>query len=65
MAAVAAGCRNALVSAGWAICLLYCTNGRRKRSLHLVVTPFLVFWAAFSPEERSLPGRRALTINAR
>ena len=27
-AAVAAACRKALVNAGWAICLLSCTNGR-------------------------------------
>ena len=28
---------------GWAICLLSCTNGRRKPSFHLVGTPFLAF----------------------
>ena len=33
-----------------------CTNGCRKRSLHLVGTPFLAIWAAFSPEQRSLVG---------
>ena len=42
-----------VVNAGWAICLLSCTNGCRKRSLHLVGTPFL---AAFNPAERSLVG---------
>ena len=43
MAAVAAACRKALVNAGWAIVLLSCTNGFRKRSFHLVGTPFLAF----------------------
>ena len=43
MAAVAAACWKALVNAGWAICLLSCTNGRRKRSFHLVRTQFLAF----------------------
>ena len=61
MAAVAAACREALVIAGWAICLLSCTNGRRKRSFHLVGTPFQ---EAFSPEERSLVGGPRL-FNAR
>ena len=41
MVVVAAACRKALVNDGWAICLLPCTNGCRKRSLHLVGTPFL------------------------
>ena len=35
--------RKALVNAGWAICLLSCTNGCRKRSFHLIGTPFLAF----------------------
>ena len=34
--------KKALVNDGWAICLLSCTNGCRKRSFHLVGTPFLV-----------------------
>ena len=38
---VAAACRKALVNDGWAICLLSRTNGCRKRSFHLVGTPFL------------------------
>ena len=46
-----AGYRKALVNA---IVLLSCTNGPRKLSFRLVVAPFLTFWAAFSPEERSL-----------
>ena len=41
MVVVAAACRKTLVNAGCAICLLSCTNGRRKRSFHLVGTPFL------------------------
>ena len=28
-------------NARWAICLLSCTNGHRKRSFHLVGTPFV------------------------
>ena len=43
MVSVAAGCRKAMVSAGWAVCLLSCTNGGRKHSFHLVGTPFLAF----------------------
>ena len=39
----AAACRKALVNTGWAICLLSCTNRRRKCSFHLVWTPFLAF----------------------
>ena len=35
--------RLALVSAGWAICLLSCTNGHRKRSFHLVGLHFWYF----------------------
>ena len=53
MAAVAAGCRKALVNARWAIVLLSYTSGLRKHSVHLVVAPFLTF---FSPEVRSLFG---------
>ena len=49
---------KALVNARWTICLLSCTNRRRKRSFHLVETPF---HAAFSPEEYSVVGG-ALTI---
>ena len=41
LVAVAAACRIALVNDGWAICLLSYTNGCRKRSFHLVGTPFL------------------------
>ena len=43
MAAVAAGYRKGLVSTGWPILLLSCTNERRKRCFHLVWTPFLAF----------------------
>ena len=39
MAAVAAGCRKALVNARWAIILLSCTNTPRKHSFHLVGAP--------------------------
>ena len=56
MAAVAAGCRKALVNARWAIVLLSCTNEPRKHSIHLVEAPFLTFKAAFSPEEHPLVG---------
>ena len=35
--------RAGLVSTGWSTLLLSCTNGRRKRSLHLVGTPFLAY----------------------
>ena len=41
MAAVAAGYRMGLVSAGWPVLPLSCANGRRKRSFHLVGAPFL------------------------
>ena len=51
MAAIAAGYRMGLVSAGWPVLLLSCTNKCRKRSFHLVGTPFQT---AFSLEERSL-----------
>ena len=40
MAAIAAGYRKVLISARWAIFLLSCTNECRKRSFHLVETPF-------------------------
>ena len=43
MAAVAAGYRKGLVSSGWPALLLSCTNRRRKRSFHLVGTPFLAY----------------------
>ena len=56
MAAVAAGYRKGLVSAGWPVLLLSCTNGHRKWSFHLVGTPFLAYQAAFSLEEHSLVG---------
>ena len=56
MVAVAAGCRKALVSTGWAICLLSYANGLRKHSFHFVGTPFLAFKAAFSLEENSPVG---------
>ena len=49
--------KKALVNAGlWATCLLSSTNECRKRYFHIVGTPFLSFYAAFSPEERSLVG---------
>ena len=41
MAAVAAGYRKGLVGAGWPVLLLSCTNGRKKRSFHLVGTQLL------------------------
>ena len=41
MAAVAAGYRMGLVSAGWPVLLLFCANRRRKRYFHLVGAPFL------------------------
>ena len=56
MAAVAAGYRKGLVSAGWPVLLLSCTNERRKWSFHLVGAPLLAFSAAFSLEEHSLDG---------
>ena len=31
------------ISTGWPAFLLSCTNGRRKRSLHLVGAPFLAY----------------------
>ena len=43
MAAVAAGCRKALVNARRAIVLLSCTSGPRKHSFRLVGAPFLTF----------------------
>ena len=56
MAAVAAGYRKGLVSAGWPVLLLSCAYGRRKQSFHLVGALFLAFLAAISLEERSLDG---------
>ena len=53
MAAVAAGHRMGLVSAGWPALLLSCANGCRKQHFHLVGAPFLAVQAAFSLEERS------------
>ena len=38
-----AGYRKGLVSAGWAVFSLSCTNEHRKQSIHLVGTPFLAF----------------------
>ena len=55
MVAVAAGYRKGLVMAEWPI-LFSCTNECRKRSFHLVGTPFLALQAAFSLEEHSLVG---------
>ena len=43
MAAVAAGYRKGQVSTAWPALLLSCTNGRRKRSFHLVGAPFLAY----------------------
>ena len=43
MAAVAAGYRMVLVSAGWPVLLLSCANGRRKWYLHFVGAPSLAF----------------------
>ena len=83
MAAVAAGCRKALVSAGsagwaivsrsqtlaarvwlretrWAIGLLSCTNGRRKRSFHLVyitIKTFRLLWCTHHEVQGMLPNR--------
>ena len=53
MAVVAAACRKALVNAGWAICLLSCTNGHTDSISSILGS----FWSggAFS-------GQRALTI---
>ena len=39
----AASDRKGLVSAGWPVLLLSCTNERRKWSFHLVGAPFLAF----------------------
>ena len=41
-AAVVAGYRKGLVSAGWPVLLSF-TNKRRKWSFHFVGTPFLAF----------------------
>ena len=41
MAAVLARCRKALVGTGWAISLLFNTNGHRKGSSAFVGAPFL------------------------
>ena len=61
MAAAAAGYRKALVNAGWAIALFFCTNGPRKHSLHLVWAPFPTFLGSFQ-SGGALSGWRALTI---
>ena len=58
MAAVAAGYRKGLVSAGWPVLLVSCTNRCRKRCFNLVRTLFLGSFqsgGAFS-------GRKVLTI---
>ena len=60
MVAVAAGYRKGLVSAGWPILLLSCTNRRRKQSFHLVGTPFL-FLGSFQ-SGGAFSGTRVLTI---
>ena len=41
IAASGLGCRKALVGTGWAISLLLCMTGLRKRSSGLVGPPFL------------------------
>ena len=56
VASVAAGYRKGLVSTGWPVLLLSCTNECRKWSFHLAGTPFLTLLVAFSLEERSLVG---------
>ena len=56
MAAVAAGYRKGLVSTGWPVLLLSCTNECRKRCFHLVWTPFSFRSGG------ALSGRRALTV---
>ena len=43
MVAVASGYKKGLVSTGWPVFLLSCTNERRKWSFHLVGAPFLAF----------------------
>ena len=63
MAAVAAGCRKALVNARWATVLLSCTNGPRNYSFHLVEAPFLTFLGTFQ-SGAALSGRRTLTIES-
>ena len=64
MAAIAEGYGKGLVSAGWSVLLLSYANECRKRSFHLVGTPFLAFSAAFSLEECPLVGGPQL-LNAR
>ena len=61
MAAVAAGYRKGLVSAGCPAPPLSCTNEHRKRSFHLVGTLFLFFLDSFQ-SGGAFPGRRAQTI---
>ena len=61
MAAVAAGCRKALVNARWATVLLSCTNGSKNYSFHLVGAPFLTFLGSFQ-SGAALSGRRTQTI---
>ena len=48
MAAVVAGYGKGLVSAGCPAPPLSCTNEHRKRSFHLVGTPFLFFFRQLS-----------------
>ena len=60
MAAVAAGYRKGLVSAGCPAPPLSCANEHRKRSFHLVGTLF-VFLGSFQ-SGGAFPGRRAQTI---
>ena len=61
MAAVAAGCRKALINARWATVLLSCTNGSKNSSFPLVGAPFLTFLGSFQ-SGAALSGRRTLTI---
>ncbi len=35
-----AGNRKPLLGTGWAVCLVFCMNGRRKQPCHLVGPPF-------------------------
>ena len=52
--AVMAGCRQALVSTGLAISLLFSTKWHRNRSSSLLGAPFWALWAVFSQEEQLL-----------
>ena len=63
MAASGLGLEKLLVGAGWAISLLFCTNGLTKQSSRRVGPPFLAV-KRFSRSRRAMVGRELWLLNA-